>query len=61
MLTIAERLGYDVREGDMKFCPTDTRRLYNQSENVLHGIAILRYNNQTFRVPINKFLADGKS
>ena len=51
MLTIAERFGYDVREGDMKFCPTGTRWLNNQSENVLHGITILRYNNPFFGVP----------
>ena len=61
MLTIAERLGYDVGEGDMKFRPTDTKWLNNQLENVLHGITILRYNNPTFGVLINKFLADGKS
>ena len=32
MLTIAEKLGYDVREGDMKFRPTGTRWLNNHSE-----------------------------
>ena len=61
MLTIAEKLGFDEREGDMKFHPTDTRRLNNQSENVLYGITILRYNNPFLGVLINKFLSDGKS
>ena len=61
MLTIAERLGYDIQEGDIKLRPPDTRWLNNQSENVLYGISILRYNNPTFGVLINKFLSDGKS